>query len=293
MKNKFKKSKIIVPALALITATTVASVTGTVAWFTANRVATVTGSNFALSNNEGDLKITVTNPIGVTATQNGESAVNIAVNNSVLLDASYDGTNIYTDNPGGETTYKTVNAQYATNSNYYYAFQWTMTFSVDVTNVAGTYDIFFNTNSTVTNTASKNTDSAFRMSFKGSQSVVWAPNAAWSSETGSELKYVSSTSATTNYTQATATTHGIVCKSDTALQTLAYDKGTSNTSRGDYLGTATRPKSATDSKYIATLAVTATVWYEGLDATVINDNLNALSNITANLSFYAREAASN
>ncbi len=59
MKNKFKKSKIIVPALALITATTVASVTGTVAWFTASRAVTISASQFHTTTLDSNLKVTV------------------------------------------------------------------------------------------------------------------------------------------------------------------------------------------------------------------------------------------
>ena len=43
-----KKSKIIVPALAIITLSTAASITGTVAWFTANRTASVTVGDMAV-----------------------------------------------------------------------------------------------------------------------------------------------------------------------------------------------------------------------------------------------------
>ena len=59
MKNKFKKSKIIVPALALITATTVASVTGTVAWFTASRAVTISGTQFHTTTLDSNLKVKV------------------------------------------------------------------------------------------------------------------------------------------------------------------------------------------------------------------------------------------
>ncbi len=65
MKNKLKKSKIIVPALALITATTVASVTGTVAWFSANRVATAT-AKFQATDSEGALMIKTNKGVGTS-----------------------------------------------------------------------------------------------------------------------------------------------------------------------------------------------------------------------------------
>lgn len=81
MKNKFKKSKIIVPALALITATTVASVTGTVAWFSANRVATAT-ANFSATDSEGNLLLKTVAGVGTTV----ESTVDYATTNAVTVD---------------------------------------------------------------------------------------------------------------------------------------------------------------------------------------------------------------
>ena len=60
MKNKFKKSKIIVPALTLITATTVASVTGTVAWFTATRAVTVSATTFETRAENSSLSVVTT-----------------------------------------------------------------------------------------------------------------------------------------------------------------------------------------------------------------------------------------
>ena len=44
-----KKSRIIVPALALIALSTVASITGTVAWFTASRSVQINAGNFAIT----------------------------------------------------------------------------------------------------------------------------------------------------------------------------------------------------------------------------------------------------
>ena len=53
-----KKSKVIIPALALMAFSVAASITGTVAWFTANRVATVTAGSFAVVNTTTDLSVT-------------------------------------------------------------------------------------------------------------------------------------------------------------------------------------------------------------------------------------------
>ncbi len=84
MKNKFKKSKIIVPALALITATTVASVTGTVAWFTASRTITITGTSFHTTTLNSNLKVKVESlHCGTTTTSNSSD---FAESGSVTVD---------------------------------------------------------------------------------------------------------------------------------------------------------------------------------------------------------------
>ena len=61
MKKNFKKSKfVILPALATLVLTGVASVTGTMAWFTANRAATVNASTFESKAEGSDLMVTTT-----------------------------------------------------------------------------------------------------------------------------------------------------------------------------------------------------------------------------------------
>ena len=66
MKKNFKKSKfVILPALATLVLTGVASVTGTVAWFTANRAVTVTGNKFETKILDGDLSVAITKGVGI------------------------------------------------------------------------------------------------------------------------------------------------------------------------------------------------------------------------------------
>ena len=89
MKNKFKKSKIIVPALALITATTAASVTGTVAWFTAARTATVNATSFESKAQTSNLKVKTSTYVGTTdATATAGATASIGVD-GVLTHGSY------------------------------------------------------------------------------------------------------------------------------------------------------------------------------------------------------------
>ncbi len=158
MKNKFKKSKIIVPALALITTTTVASVTGTVAWFTANRAVTVSASNFVATKVESNLVVTTEGRIGTKATD--DNGITTTTDNNVtnkLTHGSYDaqanaagslyvaqisddGKSItdFTD-LGTEATAKSTTATTSankwlarneTNSKTWYGVSWTMKFSL-------------------------------------------------------------------------------------------------------------------------------------------------------------------
>lgn len=71
--KKFNKSKVIIPALAMIALTTAASATGTVAWFSANQAATVAGMTF---------KTAVNSNLLVAGTTDGSTA--IAYNTTVI-----------------------------------------------------------------------------------------------------------------------------------------------------------------------------------------------------------------
>ncbi len=105
MKNKFKKSKIIVPALALITATTVASVTGTVAWFKASRTATITGTTFHTTTLNSNLKVKVeTLNAGVaTPSTNEGNEVSLTVD-GLLTHGSYNAQKLSDDGTAKDTT---------------------------------------------------------------------------------------------------------------------------------------------------------------------------------------------
>jgi hypothetical protein len=61
-----KKSKVIIPAMALLLFSTAASITGTVAWFTSTRTFTTTVGNFSVVEAEGNLNCTLAADIGTT-----------------------------------------------------------------------------------------------------------------------------------------------------------------------------------------------------------------------------------
>ena len=58
--KKFKKSAVVIPALARIAVTAAASVSGTVAWFTAAKTVTATSGQFKASYNDGNLSVKAT-----------------------------------------------------------------------------------------------------------------------------------------------------------------------------------------------------------------------------------------
>jgi len=83
-----KKSKIIIPALGVILLTTAASVSGTVAWFLANKDVVVSAASFKVNNIDGSLDAVAVAGVGTTASQ---KVVTVA-ENSELTDGSFDHT---------------------------------------------------------------------------------------------------------------------------------------------------------------------------------------------------------
>ena len=85
-----KKSKIIIPAAAILALSVGASVTGTVAWFTASRSVNLNVNNLAAIDTAGDLSVELKTVLNGGATVAGNN-----VTLTALRDASYDGAKIY------------------------------------------------------------------------------------------------------------------------------------------------------------------------------------------------------
>lgn len=162
MKNVVKKSKfVILPALATLVLTGVASVTGTVAWFTANRAATLSGAQFQAKALDSSLKMTVTALTGTTggSTQAG-STQSIAVD-GLLTHGSYDlksktaFTALASDNyvtgyssVGAFDKSTSINTWQAagnsTNDKVWYAVSWKITFSQQLNSNSEKIAVLFN-----------------------------------------------------------------------------------------------------------------------------------------------------
>ena len=127
MKNT--KSKIVVPALGLILLSTAASISGSVAWFTANRTAEINAGNFAVVKTSTDLQYALGTSHGVYVTgSEGSEAISLsnvtsetAHEETLLSDGSFDhltsGYYIYTpDNTGTSIAKKVALASATDNS---------------------------------------------------------------------------------------------------------------------------------------------------------------------------------
>ena len=100
-----KKSKLIVPAaLAVMLLSTAASVTGTVAWFTANRAVDIDASQFAVTTTDGNLTVLLEAGANSVINANGRTVEvakytdNNVENNLVLTDSSVDISNLGANN---------------------------------------------------------------------------------------------------------------------------------------------------------------------------------------------------
>ena len=176
-----KKSKVIVPALGLLLLSTAASVSGTVAWFTANRTYEAEAGEFSVVNTKDNLNVHLISGLGTTVNNAGKS-VSLASSDYKLTDASYDHVNkaIVAPNETGQLFGKVVALESATfddnattgilrETNVYSAFTWEMDFALSFGAVTRTTGLFFNaaTSSVQAGTSSTIEDTAkgFRMAF--------------------------------------------------------------------------------------------------------------------------------
>ncbi len=96
--NIMKKSKIIVPALAMIAFSAAASIAGSVAWFTASRQVTVDAGTYAVVKTNASLDCVVSAGAGTTVNDKV-----VTLGNNKLTDGSFShlNSNIYTPNENG------------------------------------------------------------------------------------------------------------------------------------------------------------------------------------------------
>ena len=307
MKNTSKKSKfVILPALATLVLTGVASVTGTVAWFTANRAVTV-GNKFETKVLDGDLKVAITKGVGISDDEAADHNVTANVD-GFLTHGSYNAVagstgslyvaNLddsgkvdgYSDRGTVTAAVEAENAQTSSKwfagtsagSHVWYGVSWTMKFTT-TNQTKDTIALQFDpTGSSATDTTTGcKTIKGLRIAFMTSEKLIIASGdkASVSDEKtpSSSLKHVVSATEeakTGNFDSSIFYKIG----DQTATVALANDYDSDMTSRKTYLGDV-----GTDG-----LSVTVVAWFEGEDASISDANKNALSSVTTSLRFYAR-----
>jgi len=268
-----KKTKIIIPALAALCLGAVASVSGTLAWFSASKSKSVGVNNIAVVNTQGSLNAEPKASKNTKVVSN-----NISLDSNVKLrDASaqiakassesqtvWEATNVSTE--GTATTYQKVADTLVYNetssSKICYAATWEITFSMPGSD-PDDYDIYFDAANSSTSVADGDVAGiygAFRIGIYNADTLV-----VWNNLAGDDnLAYVNSASSTSTYTRT---------KAATKLGKIGSASG----------GSATAKE----------LTVYCIAWFEGCDSscktTVLGEGKE--SKATSELKFYASKAA--
>ena len=309
-----KKSKIIVPALAMIAFSTAASIAGSVAWFTASRQVTVSAGTYAVVKTTTNLECHVASGVGTTATD-GESNKTVSLNGNKLTDGSFNhktGT-VFTPNDAGSAIAKgtalTANnlsteleRATITGGKVYTAVTWGLTFTVSFGAQSGDYGLYLNATASsfvredaATPETSDKTAKGFRIAFYPSTpqdgSEAYAKVYAGLQEFDN-CSYVSSTSNFTG-TAYVATDYDLVdSEFDDALPieaglTGAPTRAAATTQRADCLGIFGFQESTR-----VTLSYTAVAWFEGTDDEIVNRaTADEYQSVIASLTFDAIKIA--
>lgn len=317
--TKLKKSAVVIPALARIAVTAAASVSGTVAWFTANRSVTINASNFQAKAESGALSVTSARLVGVVADDDPNKGSVKMDDNNYLTDGSFDFTELYTkdtlDDEGNAVTFKTLgnyeSAQrdstkwniISDEKTLWYGVSWTWNFTYKFSNLDSDRALFFNIKDSAfasdavtegnVNVDGSEHNSAYEIG-KGfrlartttEKNIVWAPAGATNTHVGK--KDNSSIVADKIFTQDE-------WHLDNNTQEQAQDVTTGTTNEFInaennpycYLGKFTAPKSAGN----VIIPVVCTAWFEGTDPNVINAALSQV--VTTTQKFYVRKTPKN
>ena len=271
-----KKSRIILPAVALLTISTVAAASSTVAWFSATREITINTNEVGVYNPESNLEIVLTG-VSEAGSKVKDNETRIIDLTSYLRDGSVDINEVtnFTSEKALINDQETV---------IYRATSWKMTFSMkDAT--PDSYAIFLNisdlatsfTHKAVSEKAEDNVYKSLRLGLKYDGGfVVVAP--FYDETNDNSLAYVNGTSSTGTYDKAIRKNSPKIGTSEITTDTL---KGEGYKDTNAYVGTIAGGKDKS-------LEVTAYLWFEGMDKNCVNGDESVLNTkVNAALSFYS------
>ena len=306
-----KKSRIIVPAMAMIAFSTAASIAGSVAWFTASRSATINAGTYAVVKTNADLAVTLSNGVGTTVT-NGTTETpslrSVSLGQNVLTDGSFnhnDGNIFAPDADGKELdTTRTVNVSalgtpagveklvrqtISEDKKIYTAVTWGIAFDCSFPTGTGDYGLYLDTTASsfvVTPAATAVTATGFRVGFY--------PAAAPEGSTANARVYADlQASANCKYISADSDTHltGTTYSSSELIasdsEAGALPDGTTARAdaiaRNDCLGIFKYSNLGT-----VRLSYTVVCWFEGTDPNIKNQPTSDLyQSVIATLQFEA------
>lgn len=316
-----KKTKVLIPGLALIAFSTVASIAGSVAWFTANRQATINAGTYAVVKTTANLECTATNVLGTSVDDN------VITVSGVLTDASFNHKTgmIYQPNSSGSDFHEDYpevaynDASLATKLNrgttsdsktIYSAILFQLEFKIDLGGSSDDYGLFLDcyhndspahAGSEFTTGGTPETAKGFRMAFYSAvatnyKNTVFADlqtsgtyDHDGDNETAVEqgCSYVAnSTDAFGTETLYAAADHDLI---DMSYNTVLPDEGVdaaTAAARVDYLGKFAA--SAKDANNQVTLTYTVVCWFEGTDPEIVNrDAVSEYQSVAATLKFEA------
>lgn len=305
-----KKSKIIVPALGLLLLSTAASVSGTVAWFTASASTVVNTNEFTVKDSGGELEHTLTAGTG-TAISGADATEKIGLaSNTVLTDGSFNHVTkaVWAHNPNtgaddtthclnkgvdGESGDPAVKNWYAgtiSPNAYYHAVSWSVTFTYTFGTSSQDVNLYFDVNATaskmtagsaVNGSATQHTEYGFRIAmYSSTKTIVWADL-----QTNSNCGYIEAasgdpgvTSAKATYTLGSPMIDSTITDSTTGY--VASNSATSTGSEPNCLGTFSGGSAS------ATIDVTFVAWYDGTDPNVISGS--TMAPVSATMNFFTR-----
>ncbi len=298
-----KKSKIIIPALGVLVLSTAASITGTVAWFTASRTGTMTTGDFAVVKTDGALAVTCSAGVGTTASGTVISPKEYTSGKPIKLgDSSFNPSTKQLWNNKGNSSSSFV--QVGTASSYtladggahgwayssgrvYHAVSWKVTLTYTWGEDYTSLNVFLNVDSTDTDnnctmTGSKDTgDTQTNKTYEGYRIALIGPEKtivyAGLKPTANKTVVQSVTSAST-IAQTSTLADAVFCNEDSL--TKAED-GADESARTDYLGTITHTAEATSDH----IDIYCVAWYEGTDPKVVDTS--EMDKVNSRLGFYA------
>lgn len=286
-----KKSRIIVPAMAVIAFSTAASIAGSVAWFTATRQATISAGTYAVVKTTSDMKVTLADGCG---TSTSGSTVDFT---GKLTDGSFNHNTtvkkIFTPAEDGESIEKETEIEGKTKAQLEAALE---RGTVGTTKVytAATFDITFTMNfgsgakdiglyvnntagqtSFTSTTSPAKTAKGFRMAFVPKTIPTGSAGASKVLADLREDVPTGTTEHTIRYVKDSTSANcmdGVAYDGDLMDSTYNADLPTSSTdrsvaqARADYIGMFKAPTEPGN----VSLVFTVVAWFEGTDEEIVN-----------------------